>query len=53
MPAKVTALFKRRCQFQGALDSTALEPEQAPERRLFCRRHGRLIWTSPICKDSL
>ena len=42
MPAMVTVLFKRRCQFQGAPDSVALEPDQAPERHLFCRRHGRL-----------
>ena len=27
MPAMVTALFKRRCQFQGARVSVALEPE--------------------------
>ena len=42
MPAIATVLFKRRCQFQGIRDSVTLEPEQAPEQRLFCRRHGRL-----------
>ena len=41
LPAMVTALFKRRCQFQGASDSIALEPEKRLDSAfLFAGRAG-------------